>query len=88
MKLNQPNELPGDGSEKEMLLKLANRMKELRLKAGHHHYEKFALDNGIARAQYRRYELGGNMTFSNLLRVLKALNITLEKFFSEGFDQD
>ncbi len=85
MKLNQMNKLAGD-PEKDELLKLANRIKMLRLKIGHLNYEKFALGNGIARIQYRKYEMGGNLTYKSLLKVLAALNISLMEFFSEGFD--
>ncbi|MCR8556924.1 helix-turn-helix domain-containing protein [Mucilaginibacter sp. BJC16-A38] len=85
MKLNQLNKLPGD-PEKDEIIKLANRIKALRLRAGHLNYEKFALGNGIARIQYRNYEMGGNITYKSLLKVLAALNVTITEFFSEGFD--
>jgi len=77
---------PLTGTDKDDLIKLANRMKTLRLKKGAHHYEKFALRNGIARVQYRSYEMGGNITYTSLLRVVRALDVTLDEFFSEGFD--
>lgn len=86
MKLNEFNKLAGDGSEQDELLKLANRIKALRLEQGHFHYEKFALGNGIARAQYRSYELGGNVTYTSMLRIMKALNVKPAEFFREGFD--
>jgi len=86
MKLNQMNPLTGD-KEKDDLIKLANRIKTLRLQAGHYHYEKFALSNDIARIQYRKYEMGGNLNYTSLLRVLKALDISLADFFKEGFDE-
>jgi transcriptional regulator with XRE-family HTH domain len=86
MKLNQMNVLTGVDSEKEDLLKLANRIKALRLKAGHYHYEKFAAFNDISRVQYRRYKMGGNLNYTSLLRILKALNISVAEFFSEGFE--
>ena len=85
MKLNQLNNLTGNPGKDE-LLKLANRIKLLRLKAGHLNYEKFALGNGIARIQYRKYEMGGNLTYKSLLKVLAALDTTVTAFFSEGFD--
>ena len=85
MKLNEMNVLSGD-PEKDDLLKLANRMKTLRLRAGQLNYERFALNNGIARAQYRCYELGANLTYVNLLRVMRALKVTPEQFFCDGFN--
>lgn len=80
------NELTGISETQDDLIKLANRIKSLRLKAGHHHWEKFALNNDIARMQYRNYELGKNLTYTSLLKVLKALNISLSEFFAEGFE--
>lgn len=85
MKLNEMNPLFRD-KQKDELLKLSNRIKMLRLRAGHLDYEKFALGNGIARAQYRCYELGANITYTSLLRVMAALQVTPAEFFSEGFD--
>lgn len=61
-------------------------MKQLRLSQGHDHYERFALGNDIARSQYRKYEMGGNITYMNLIKVFKALKVTPVQFFSEGFD--
>lgn len=74
------------GTHKDDLIKLSNRMKTLRLAKGHFNYEKFSIGNGISRPQYRSYEMGGNITYTSLLRVMKALGVTPAEFFSEGFD--
>lgn len=66
--------------------KLANRIKELREAKGYSNYEKFAFEKDIPRAQYWRYEKGEDLKFSSLMRVLRALEITPEEFFSEGFE--
>lgn len=39
-----------------------------------------------SRAQFGRYENGEDLRFSSLLKVVNALDISLEEFFSEGFD--
>lgn len=66
--------------------KLGNRLKALRLAKGYHSLEKFAFANEISRVLYSNYESGkGNITFKNLLKVTKALDISLKDFFSEGF---
>jgi len=70
----------------EALKRLGERIKELRLKKGFTSYEVFAYENEISRAQFGRYEKGEDMRFTSLLRVVKALDISLEDFFSEGFD--
>ncbi len=66
--------------------KLAKRIKSLRIKKGYNSYENFAFDNGIHRAQYGRYETGTDLQYTSLLRIAKAFDMTLEEFFSEGFD--
>jgi len=86
MKSNELNTVGHPDSAKDLLLKLGNRVKTLRIAAGHHHYERFACEHDISRITWRRCELGGNMKFSSLLKILKALNINPAEFFSDGFD--
>lgn len=64
---------------------LADRIKELRKKAGYTSYENFAYDHNITRSQWGRYERGEDVRFTSLVKVCKALKISLEEFFSEGF---
>ena len=66
--------------------KLAKRIKSLRIEKGYTSYENFAFDNKIHRAQYGRYETGTDMQFTSLLKIARAFDMTLEEFFSEGFD--
>ena len=76
-------------SKKEIdpeLKKLGERIKQLRIAKGYDSYEFFAYDHKISRSQYGRYERGEDLRFSSLLKVLKALDISLKDFFSEGFD--
>ena len=68
------------------LKKLGERIKFLRLKKGYTNYENFAYDNDLPRAQYGRYENGQDIRYSSLVKVVKALGVTMEEFFSEGFD--
>ena len=70
------------------LLVLAKRIKELRKKAGYSSYENFAYDNNITRSQWGRYERGEDLRFTSLNKVCKALKISLEEFFSEGFEEN
>ncbi|MEO8947185.1 MAG: XRE family transcriptional regulator [Mucilaginibacter sp.] len=83
---NQLNKIEGLDPEADALIKLGNRIKTLRIKAGHHHYEKFAYQNNIGRILLRRVELGGNVNYKNLLKIIKALGIRPSDFFSEGLD--
>ncbi|MEX0314302.1 MAG: helix-turn-helix domain-containing protein [Allomuricauda sp.] len=66
--------------------KLAKRIKSLRNKKGYTSYENFAFDKGIPRAQYGRYETGTDLQYTSLLKIAQAFDMTLEEFFSEGFD--
>ena len=68
------------------LLALGKRIKALRLKQGFTNYEYFAYEHNIPRAQYGRYEKGEDLKYSSLLKVVKALGLTMEEFFSEGFE--
>jgi transcriptional regulator with XRE-family HTH domain len=72
-------------TEKE-LKRLGNRIKSLRVKNGYTNYETFAYEHDIPRAQYGRYERGEDLRFSSLVKVIKALGLTVEEFFSEGFE--
>ncbi|WP_127018809.1 helix-turn-helix domain-containing protein [Flagellimonas beolgyonensis] len=66
--------------------KLANRIKSLRIQKGYSSYENFAFEKGIPRAQYGRYETGTDIQYTSLLKIAQAFDMTLEEFFSEGFD--
>lgn len=41
----------------------------------------------LSRTQLWRYENWEDLRFTSLLKVLKALDISLAKFFGEGFDE-
>ncbi len=72
--------------QQEIIQKIGDRIKALRLEEGHSSYEKFAFENDIDRAQYGRYERGTDMRISSLVKVLRALNIDIATFFSKGFE--
>jgi len=65
------------------LEKIDDRLRELRKEKGYSNYELFAFDNEIARAKYGRY--GEDLRISSLIKVLKALDISLNDFFNENF---
>jgi len=70
-----------------IMKQLGARIKELRISKGHSNHEKFAFEHNINRSQYWRYEQGEDLKFSTLLKIIKALDVTLVEFFSEGFDK-
>jgi len=63
--------------------KVGNRLKELRLKAGYASYESFAYENDISRTQYGKYESGANIQLNSLIKILKALDVSLAEFFKD-----
>jgi len=75
-----------DNLNKEELIKLGNRIKSLRIKQGYSNYENFAFEKDIPRAQFGRYEKGEDLRYTSLLKVIKAFGLTIEEFFSEGFE--
>ena len=68
------------------LAKLGARIRELRKARGFNNFEHFAYEHGFSRAQFARYEKGEDLRYSSLLRVIRALDLTMEEFFSEGFE--
>lgn len=70
-----------DFSKEEVLKKLGERIKSLRIKKGYSSYEYFAYEHNISRAQFGRYERGEDLRFSTLIKIIKAFDMTLEEFF-------
>jgi hypothetical protein len=68
------------------LKKLGKRLKQLRVKKGYTNYEYFAYEHNIGRAQYGKYETGGNIQFDTLIKLIKMHKMSIKDFFSEGFD--
>jgi len=68
------------------LNKLAERIRSLRIEKGYSNYENFAYEHKIPRAQYGRYEKGEDLRYSSLVKIVKAFDMTMTEFFSEGFD--
>ena len=65
------------------ILKIANKIKALRIEKGYSSHETFAWDNNLNRVQYWRIENGSNITLKTLLRVLDIYKISLSEFFKD-----
>ena len=70
----------------DQLKKLGERIKQLRIAKGYTSYEYFAYEHNISRAQFGRYEQGQDLRFSSLVKICNAFGMTLDEFFSEGFE--
>lgn len=75
-----------DSPRPPVLNKFGKRLKELRKQKGHASQEIFAYEHGFNRVRYNKWEQGEDIKLSNLDRICKAMDITLEDFFSKGFD--
>jgi len=72
--------------EKETIMAIAKKAKKLR-EDSKMSYEDFALEAGINRNSYYRFEkasfTGKNFTIGLLLKIIGALNLTPEEFFKD-----
>ena len=74
--------------DKKVVLKsigdnLKKRRKILEFTSG----EDFAYEYGINRSQYGKYEAGSqDMQIGTLLKIVNAMGLTLQEFFSEDFE--
>jgi transcriptional regulator with XRE-family HTH domain len=75
-----------DEKQKAFQEAIGRRIRGLRKDAGYTSHEQFALEFDFARAQYLTYEHGRDMRITTLLRICQAFNMSLEEFFSEGFE--
>ncbi|MFZ4435496.1 MAG: helix-turn-helix domain-containing protein [Flavobacterium psychrophilum] len=75
-----------DTEESIRLKQIGERLRYFRKKAGYTNSEYFAYEHNISRPQYGKYEAGANIQLNTLMKILKALNVSLEEFFS-GFKE-
>jgi transcriptional regulator with XRE-family HTH domain len=69
-------------NNEDILIKIGERLRELRKAKGYSSYENFAFDHDIPRMQYWRLEKGKtNVTIRTLEKVLKIYNISFKEFF-------
>lgn len=71
----------------KQLKNLGERIRQIRKAKGFSNYEKFAYQHDFNRSSYGRFESGEDIRFSSLLRVLDAFDMSVEEFFSDGFDK-
>ncbi|WP_052600018.1 helix-turn-helix domain-containing protein [Aureispira sp. CCB-QB1] len=71
---------------KDKLLKVGARLRSVRKQKGYTNYDHFAYEHNMSRSQYGKYETGSDMHLSTLFKLLEAHNMTIQEFFSEGFE--
>jgi transcriptional regulator with XRE-family HTH domain len=68
-------------TETKTLKQVGERLKYFRKKAGYTNYEYFAYENNFSRPQYGKYEAGANIQLNTLIKILRAMDVSLEEFF-------
>ena len=83
--MNNQEDFPKNGQENldPRIAKIANKIKELRIKKGYTSHEVFAWENELNRVQYWRIEKGSNITLKTLITILDIHNISLSEFFRD-----
>jgi transcriptional regulator with XRE-family HTH domain len=67
----------------KQLVKIGEKMAELRRQKGYSSHETFAYDYEMSRVQYWRIEKGKtNLTLKSLMRLLEIHNVNLKEFFN------
>ena len=84
---NDPKQEQKSNTVESIRLKeIGERLRYFRKKAGYTNSEYFAYEHNISRPQYGKYEAGANIQLNTLMKILKALNVSLEEFFT-GFNE-
>ena len=65
------------------IVKIAEKIKKLRIDTNCKSHEYFAYDHEINRVQYWRIEKGANITIKTLLSVLDIHKMSLAEFFKD-----
>lgn len=77
------NEKSLNNSE-ELKKRIGEKIRMLRESKGLKNYEKFAIENDMSRSHYWNIEKGKvNLTIKTLSKILDALDVKIEDFFSE-----
>jgi len=72
-----------NSNEDQRIIRIANKIKELRIEKGYSSHETFAWDNNLNRVQYWRIEKGSNITLKTLILILDIHKISLSSFFKD-----
>lgn len=84
--MHRPLRMKNIELKEEFIRAIGKRIREIRKEKGYTNAEIFAYEHEISRSQYNRYEKGTDMRISSLLNVTKKLDVSLQDFFSSGFD--
>jgi transcriptional regulator with XRE-family HTH domain len=69
--------------DEETLKKIGEKLRKLRIQAGHKAYDKFAYTFGLDTQTVLRAETGKNITLSTLIKILNVHKMSLKEFFKD-----
>ena len=81
--MKQNKDAANETIEEARILKIAHKIRGLRLQKGYSSHENFAWDHNLSRVQYWRIEKGSNITIKTLLSILDIHQISLSEFFKD-----
>lgn len=67
----------------ERILKVSQKIKELRINAGFTSSETFSYEHSLSRVHYWRIEKGSNITMETLIKIIDIHKISLSEFFKD-----
>lgn len=70
------------------LIDLSIIIRKKRIAMGYNSAEKFAIDKGLNRSVYQRWENGEDLNISSLLRLLSLLGLSASELFREWEDMN
>ncbi len=75
--------MKSEQSQDSRIIKIAQKLRKLRIEAGYTSYETFAFEHDLPRVSYGNHEKGSNLTMKSLLRLLDIHKVSLSEFFSD-----
>jgi transcriptional regulator with XRE-family HTH domain len=85
--MKEPKATTVNQNHDQLLKKIGRKLARKRKELGYKNSDAFAYDKELNRSQYGKYEAGSqNLRFSSLVKIINALGLTMEEFFTEGLD--
>ena len=82
-KKTKKKKIKSDSSSASVYVKLGKRIRELRKERGYTSALKFAFDNDLSHVQMSRWEQGTNMNLDSLVKLSRALGVTVSDLLKD-----
>lgn len=67
------------------VIKVAGKIKELRIKRGYLTGESFTKQHCLSRSLYLRFEKGNDIKLSSFIKIINAFDISIKDLFDDRF---